>query len=429
MRQIIFFLVFYLLPNTLLLAQKQANIWYFGHYRGLDFNRDSVEVIEGVNSTRNNINAICDTSGDLLFYITDRSEMYNHKHKLVPHLMLNKQHQIIESSIVPHPQNKSVFYIFTLQRQSNTYRYPPIVKKEDNYNKHFTQGYNRMGGEHGMTPKGVSMTFHLYYTCVMVSSNKDIIFLEQNRKLLDFKTLAPSMQVLRHKNHYSVLVSDGAEAFLKVYNIDVKGFHQEAKHIDLASMIDLQDYQKGYITLRTSNKQGNKFLLYTDSDINRRSRHFYYLMSFDSQNYSIRKLAKIPQPPTFNVSHAEFSPNGHKLYINANHIKTIDGVKEGSFHSLYQYDISLDNEETILASKVEMRREYRFDGLGETDVYDLQLAPDGKIYGVSLYRYMYCIHNPNQKGEACNWEQRAIDLGLRKNGGPVLPKITHLLEN
>jgi hypothetical protein len=83
-RSLIALLLLLLLPS-LLLAQKEANVWYFGYGLGLDFNtypptqiRDgSLFTLEGSASIAN------PTTGALLFY-TDGNTNLNLEHKQKP---------------------------------------------------------------------------------------------------------------------------------------------------------------------------------------------------------------------------------------------------------------------------------------------------------------------------------------------------------
>lgn len=91
------------------------------------------------------------------------------------------------------------------------------------------------------------------------------------------------------------------------------------------------------------------------------------------------------------------SPNSRFLYVP-------------SFEYTYQYDLEADN---IEASKDTVAV---YDGFVDiaffTTFFMAQLAPDGKIYINSdgSVRYLHVIHNPNELGGACNFEQHALEL-------------------
>lgn len=65
-------------------AQKEANVWYFGHNAGIDFSSGSPKILtDGQIYTDEGVASVCDTSGKLLFY-TDGSNIWNAKHQVMP---------------------------------------------------------------------------------------------------------------------------------------------------------------------------------------------------------------------------------------------------------------------------------------------------------------------------------------------------------
>src|SRR5262249_16838704 len=68
--------VIFLAPKNLY-AKKEANIWYFGNYAGLDFNSGAPVVLNNSAMTSfEGCGSIADTSGSLLFY-TDGITVWN----------------------------------------------------------------------------------------------------------------------------------------------------------------------------------------------------------------------------------------------------------------------------------------------------------------------------------------------------------------
>ncbi|MFN0174110.1 MAG: PKD domain-containing protein [Saprospiraceae bacterium] len=94
-----------------------------------------------------------------------------------------------------------------------------------------------------------------------------------------------------------------------------------------------------------------------------------------------------------------FSPNSRYLYINY-------------FTKAYQYDLEAPD---IWASRVQVAE---YDGYLDpffTTFYNMQLAPDGKIYSSSTNSVssLHVIHNPDEPGEACQYQQHGIELPTR----------------
>jgi len=109
----------------------------------------------------------------------------------------------------------------------------------------------------------------------------------------------------------------------------------------------------------------------------------------------------------------EFSPDGTKIYVTNIQVNGIgvfspfsDFNPDSARGELVQYDITLPTAEAIRASKqviVPMSYANRFGGM--------QLAPDGKIYVAQReLPFVSCIENPNARGAACGFTQRAVEL-------------------
>jgi hypothetical protein len=103
---------------------------------------------------------------------------------------------------------------------------------------------------------------------------------------------------------------------------------------------------------------------------------------------------------------AEFSPDSRKLYFNA----------WTPLDSLYQYDLCVYDSAAIVQSKVNLGK-----AAGNTGQF--LLGPDGKMYISRAFRnYLSIIHNPNEKGAACNYEPDAILLPRESGYGfPTFP--------
>jgi hypothetical protein len=122
-------------------SQKQASIWYFGAYAGLDFTAGYPAVL--TNSaliTEEGSATIADREGNLLFY-TDGVTVYNRLHQVMLNgLNLWGNYSTTQTLIVPQPGNDSIFYIFTASPQYNAvfamdsvgFHYSVVNLKHDN---------------------------------------------------------------------------------------------------------------------------------------------------------------------------------------------------------------------------------------------------------------------------------------------------------
>src|SRR3970040_2481571 len=101
--QFIFILFILATPSF---AQKEAAIWYFGNYAGLDFNSGNpVALTNGKLVTKEGCTTISDKDGNLLFY-TDGSLVYNKNHQVMPNGYGLQGHNSSTQSaiIVPKPK-------------------------------------------------------------------------------------------------------------------------------------------------------------------------------------------------------------------------------------------------------------------------------------------------------------------------------------
>ncbi len=115
------------------------------------------------------------------------------------------------------------------------------------------------------------------------------------------------------------------------------------------------------------------------------------------------KLFNYKHIPSFTDNYKEgggaISPNSRFLYVT----KRVE---------LWQFDLWADNvsESRVLIAKKDTLFVAPF--LEFNSFYSCMLAPDGKIYmcGTGGHRYWNVIHNPNEKGLACDFRQHDIKL-------------------
>ncbi len=104
-------------------SQKEANIWYFGHNCGLDFNTTPPTTLtDGALDSPEGCASIADENGNLLFY-SDGSTVYNKNHTVMAGgTKLNGNKTATQSAvIVPQPGNKNIYYLFTVDAETGIY--------------------------------------------------------------------------------------------------------------------------------------------------------------------------------------------------------------------------------------------------------------------------------------------------------------------
>ena len=104
--------IFFLLPSLTLSAQ-QANKWIFGDYATLDFNFDPPREFEAEYMDYTEASSsICDEYGKLVLY-TNGLKIYNSNHQLIAEGLAGDITTSQTCLIMPHPSNRNIYYVFT----------------------------------------------------------------------------------------------------------------------------------------------------------------------------------------------------------------------------------------------------------------------------------------------------------------------------
>lgn len=102
-------------------AQGEANNWYFGQEAAITFNSGSpVAITDSAMSTYEGCAVLSNGAGQLLMY-TDGVTVYNRIHQVMPNgnSLLGHSSSTHSGTIVPLPGSTHLFYVFTLDYQSN----------------------------------------------------------------------------------------------------------------------------------------------------------------------------------------------------------------------------------------------------------------------------------------------------------------------
>ncbi len=381
------FIAILLLFCTLnVLAQGEANFWYFGQNAGLDFNSGSpVALTNGELNTLEGCASISDGDGNLLFY-TDGTKIWDKNHNP----MTNGDGLYGDSSssqsaiIVPNPEDDNIYYVFTVDRQQE--------------------------GE----------TKGLQYSIVDISLNKVIskntpLINDTSEKITAVKSDdCDSYWVITYKSgRFYVFKVDGTAGVDGVNTTPIdgnKGFYTSSD-------------KRGYLKV---SPDGTKIAIAHQGD----SKLLIY--DFDDATGIISNEIGIPlNSPNNKPYGVEFSPSGKRLYVHAsNDYWNYDDLSQNNIptnHTSTLYQIDLENTDITSASaKTILDNQNLFRGA-------LQLAPDGKIYRALSSTYnigsskLGVINNPEELGVLCNYQHEAIDLGGRLSTQGLPPFITSYL--
>lgn len=339
--------LFVCLNATNLFAQREANIWYFGAYAGLNFNSGNPQaLLDGQINRWEGVASFSDTLGNLLFY-TDGETVWNRFHEIMPNgTGLHGNQGSTESAIItPYPENDSLFYIFTVdwQAENNGFCYSLVNLNLDNGNGDITDEKNIQL----LTPVSEKIT-------AIKHANDTNIWVITHEWLTD--------------SFYVYLITNEGLNTVPIIN-EIGQPHDMAGNVPYNSV--------GY--MRTSPDGSRIASVLPETQI---------IEVFDFDN----ETGIISNPITINDREGsgygvEFSPDASKLYFT-------------SGYELVQVDLSAETYIEILNSYTVIDS-----SLTNTQYGALQLATNGKIYMAKNFsEYLGVINNPGLSGQNCNFQ-------------------------
>ncbi len=160
----------------------------------------------------------------------------------------------------------------------------------------------------------------------------------------------------------------------------------------------LQPGAQGMIGCMKASPKGNRIASATRDG-------YTEVFDFDNNTGIVSNPVKIFSENYWGPYGVEFSPDGSKLYVS----NVYDGYAQ---NEIYQYDLSsgiesmIRNSETMIGTSSSVWR-----------AGSLQAAPNGRIYSIDCSDYFIDeISNPDAKGMACNFKQKAIAVPALMNG-------------
>lgn len=383
-------------------AQKEANIWYFGHHAGLDFTSSyPVALQNSAMQTHGGSTVISDPqSGELLFY-SNGENIWNKNHQV----MYNGNDLFGTSTadqcalIVPFPGFSNRFYLFTIKAvytngiASNMY-YSIIDMSLDN-------------GLGGVTTKNEMLVSNVTENQIAVKHNNGI-------------------------NYWLVTHEANSDAFLS-FEISKDG---------ISSAI-VNSIGSIYYTDRFSNDSEIKFSPdgtmiaggQGSSDVSSIA-----LYDFDASNGKMSNY----RPVIDLSSHYGtcFSPDNTKLYISGVDIDYLETTGDiGDY--IYQFDLSIPTLNAIRDSRLPLFSiKNSVTNIGKysaTLAAGMQIGPDGRIYvagNITTYdetgssdnmerNALVVIEQPNLRGFDCYVTLKFFDFGQ----GRVFPGLPNFVQN
>jgi gliding motility-associated-like protein len=357
-------------------AQKEANVWYFGSYAGLDFNTGQPSVLNGMFiSFRNSTACISDSTGKFLF-VTENKLIWNrNKVPMQNGIGLLYSGGVTQGCInIQKPGSSNLYYVFTIP---NFYWHDPGVY----YSVVDMNLDNGLGAVTEEKEILITAAWDVYggLTAVRHANGHDIWLITRKQK--DIDAYAAFLITSEGINPVPVISSANER-------ID-DGTRMECRlHIS---------YDKNYI-FETSTGTGY-FSPYIDIC------NFNDITGEIVNIYSLKINSDPPNPTGQQINSIEFSPDSKLAYIVTRTNETEGG--DGTEHRTYQFDMSLVEDSAQFVNSGIL--------ISHNGGSGIQLATDGKLYlGINEYTTentespVSVIHKPWLRGSACNFEESAI---------------------
>ncbi len=353
-------------------SQYETSHWFFGTHAGLNFQSGTpVPEAGGQIDTEEGCSSISDACGNLLMY-TNGVSIYNANHEIM--LNGNDLHGNDSSTqsgiIVPKPGDPNIYYVFTVDEaflsvsDSRGLKYTVVDMTLDG-------GLGGVPEDPDPNPSGIT---YKNIPLIDKATEKVTAVISSDDSSIWVLTLAPPPT--NTQTPYTTVGSNSNTIY--AFKVTTSGVQETAS----ISTLNLSIYGgAGYMK---ASPDGTKIAIANMND------NTAYLLDFDNTSGKASNPVSLFDFTAFPYG-LEFSPDSSKLYI---------GDREDR---LYQFDLTNNNEMTIISRDPNYRSA-------------LQLALDGKIYQTYTIDYgvgshqMSVIENPNEAGEACNYQYKAINL-------------------
>jgi gliding motility-associated-like protein len=354
---------------------QQFNNWIFPQNLGLTFNTSPPSILTNTNiGITNSVATISDKFGNLLFY-TNGTTVFNRNHLPMPNgTGLNGLGLYgINSALIAPTNDSNRYYIFT----ANGSTFSGL------------QGYR--------------------YSLVDISLNNGLGDVIIKNELIYTPSTTCRFNLIPHSNglDFWLICKLNMNEF-RCYKFSCNGINGNPVISNVGTNISLfNDYRGGDLKISPDKKTIAISYFYGN---------YIELFNFNNDNGTVFNSIKIPKQAPFGI---EFSGDSKILYITSDTLSS-------SGSNIYQYNllnydsISIKQSETLIGSNLNRPRG------------SLQLAADGKIYHCpGNSNYLDVIHNPNNIGINCNFQNNAIALNsISDRTYAVLPKgFTNLFYN
>lgn len=332
-------------------GQREANIWYFGQYAGLDFNSGvPVPLLNGRINRWEGVACFSDSLGNLLFY-TDGDSIWNKFHLPMKNgVGLGGHNSSTESAIiVPLPKNDSVYYVFTVDAE---------------------------GGPNGLAYSIVNIR--------RFNDSGEVVV--KNIKLID--RVSEKVTAVKHQNNkdFWIISHEWNTDSFYVFLLTDTGLSSPIIQEIGTGHYDIGPHGNNAVGYMRASPNGSKLALVLQVNEIIEVYDFDNLTGIISNPIIIHDTLGSPYG-------VEFSPDSKMLYFT-------------SRFSLFQVDLSSNNQQQINNS-------LKLIGSSPSNNFfgALQLATNGKIYlAHDNQPYLGVINNPTDSGLNCNFVLNGVYL-------------------
>ncbi len=412
-------IAFFFITGFSVLAQGEANNWYFGQNAGINFSTTPPTALtNGRINTLEGCTTISDATGNLLFY-TDGRTVWNRIGQVMANAnynggtgLLGDPSSTSSALIVPQPNTPNRYYIFAVDEphHENAATYP-------NQNTIFPLDQDD-GFNNGLTYSVVDMTLN--------SGLGDVIDTEKNIPLFTYDTTNPQESSYKCSEKITAVKSDDCDSFwilthfidtYYAFSIDQTGINTTPVTSQVGVTVPLSGYRRNALGYLKASPEGDKLAvahlgLTTTTGGDGPGKVLLYDFD-DSTGIVSNEIELYNGDAPYGI---EFSQNGEHLYTT---IGIGNDGAGGSF--LFQFDLTLPDSQ-IVTSATRILNE-NGQGTSQFSAGALQLGPDGKIYR-ALFDfinnngdYLGVIENPEELAATIQYNERGILINTDGNRG------------
>ncbi|WP_340203090.1 T9SS type B sorting domain-containing protein [Ascidiimonas sp. W6] len=392
-RKVVFILVSFIFSVSFA-QEREASYWYFGYFSGLHFNTDPVGVIDGKMNIEEGTSVATDEDGNLLFY-TNGVNVWSAR--TYPHTLMSNGTDLLGGSnstqsalIIPNPENKNIFYIFTV---SDLLRVNKVLTVGNGLNYSIVD-MSLNGGAGAVTRKNV----HL------------ITYNEDKRDEDDLKC-SQKLTAVAHADDTSYwVVTHFLDRFFS-FHITNRGVSTRPVVSEIGPTLFSGNYlinAKGQLKLSPDGTYLAMANMANGFDSEGEGTGNLYLFNFDDTTGEVTNSQKLLPNDFVYPYGVAFSDDSKKLYVTMRSFR--DGTIDRGKSSLFQFDLTSSN---IPASGYSL---YKND---KQNAGALQLAIDNKVYGAANNKSkLLVVNKPRElRGNSDFSEEGANLLGRPSKRG------------